>query len=317
MVGGYARAMSAPDYRFGRTDEEYGATMKALSENWGGPVALRERAPSLAEDERFSSWWSSYLRNSASPAAIIALTRMNWSIDIRHVLPAISVPTLVIHARGDQALPVENGRYLAQHIAGARYLELDSIDHIPFVADTDEVAGAIEEFVTGSRHTFDPDRVLATILYTDIVQSTRTLSEIGDRRWRDLLESHNGLVRDAVERARGQVIKSTGDGVLATFDGPARAVRCACAIRDAVRSLGIEVRAGLHTGECEILAGDIGGIATHIGARVAAIAEPGEVLASSTVRDLVAGSGIGFEDRGEREFKGVLGAWRVYRVVSA
>ncbi len=241
--------------------------------------------------------------------------RMNSQIDISDILATIRVPTLVIHRTEDVTINVEGGRYLAQHIPGAHYLELPGQDHIPFVGDNAaEIADAIEEFLTGTRTPLEADRVLATVLFTDIVKSTETAAQIGDRRWRDLLEIHHSTIRRNLARFRGHEIKMTGDGVLATFDGPARAVRCARAIADDVRPLGIAVRAGVHTGECEMMDHDIGGIAVHIGARVAALADANEVLVSSTVKDLVAGSGLQFSDRGTQSLKGIPGQWHIYGV---
>ena len=252
---------------------------------------------------------------SASPAAAHALTRMNGEIDVRHVLPAIAVPTLLVHRIGDRTLPVEGARYMAERIPGATLVELPGDDHLPFVGDQDEILDEIEEFLTGIRPSPAPDRVLATVLFTDIVGSTMRAAELGDRRWRDLLETHHAVVRKELERWQGREVDTAGDGFLATFDGPARAIRCACAIRDAVTGLGLEIRAGLHCGEVEIVGDDVAGIAVHTGARVAALADANEVLVSSTVRDLVAGSGIEFEERGEHELKGVPGSWRLYAVL--
>jgi class 3 adenylate cyclase len=220
-----------------------------------------------------------------------------------------------VHRTGD-FIPVEGGRYAASAIPGARFVELDGVDHVPWFGDSGTLVAEIEEFLTGARHAPEPERTLTTILFTDIVGSTERAAELGDARWRELLQAHDSTVRRELERNRGREIKTTGDGFLAGFDGPARAIRCACAIRDSVRELGIEVRAGVHTGECELLDGDLGGMAVHIGARVGACAEPGEVLVSGTVRDLVVGSGIEFVDRGERELKGVPGEWRLFAVAA-
>jgi class 3 adenylate cyclase len=239
---------------------------------------------------------------------------MNTEIDIHHLLPAVRVPTLVMHRSGDLDANVEEGRWIAARIPGAKFVEFDGVDHVPWMADQDAVLDEIEEFLTGVRPVHEPDRVLATVLFTDIVGSTERAHALGDRAWRDLLERHHGIVRRELERFRGREIDTAGDGFLAAFDGPARAIRSACAIRDAVRDLGIEVRAGLHTGECEVLGDKIAGVAVHTGARVSSEAAPGEVLVSSTVKDLVAGSGIEFEDRGIRELKGVPGEWRLFSV---
>jgi class 3 adenylate cyclase len=240
---------------------------------------------------------------------------MNRLIDISNVLPAIRVPALVIHRTQDVTVNVEYGRYLARNIPGARYLELPGNDHPPMSGDNaDEIADAIQEFLTGSRAPVQVDRVLATVLFTDIVGPTEKAAALGDRHWHDLLDKHHATIRSSLGRFRGHQIKTTGDGILATFDGPARAVRCACTIADEIRRLGIEVRAGLHTGECEMMGDDVGGIAVHIGARVASLAGAGEVLVSSTVKELVAGSGLRFGDRGTRTLKGVPGEWHIYAV---
>jgi class 3 adenylate cyclase len=241
--------------------------------------------------------------------------RMNSQIDISEIVSTIRVPTLVIHRTDDKAINVEGGRFLAEPIPGARYIELPGVDHAPMIGDNaDEIADAIQEFLTGARAPVEVDRVLSTVLFTDIVGSTEKAAALGDRRWRDLLNRHHALIRTDLARFRGREVKTTGDGILATFDGPARGVRCACAIAEEVRPLGIEVRAGLHTGECEMMGDDVGGIAVHIGARVAALAGAGEVLVSSTVKDLVAGSGLRFGDRGSQSLKGVPGEWHIYAV---
>jgi class 3 adenylate cyclase len=315
VIGTYARRLVADDYPFGATPEQYEAFLHEIETGWGGPVGLAVRAPSMEHDDRFRAWWSEYLRSSASPGAALALTRMNGEIDVRAVLGTIGVPTLVVHRSGDRSLPVEGAHYLAERIRGARLVELPGVDHLPFVGDQNAILDEIEEFLTGVRRGTEIDRVLATVLFTDIVGSTERAIQLGDREWRDLLESHHLLVRRELERWRGTEVATAGDGFFATFDGPARAIHCACAIRDSVLSLGLEIRAGLHTGECEIHGTTVAGVAVHIGARVSGLAEPGEVLVSSTVRDLVAGSGIEFEARGEHELKGVPEQWRLYSVV--
>jgi class 3 adenylate cyclase len=250
----------------------------------------------------------------SSPAANVALLRMNAEMDIRHVLPAIRVPTLILHSAGDRVLLPAGSQFLAEHIPGARFVELPGIDHVPWGDDGDAILDEIEEFLTGVRHGPEPDRVLATVLFTDIVGSTERAAALGDRRWRDLLEGHHDLVRRELGRFRGREIDTTGDGFLATFDGPARGIRCARAVSDGVRALGLEVRAGLHTGEIELLDDKVSGLAVHIGARIAAAAGPGEVLVSSTVKDLVAGSGLHFRDRGHQTLKGVPGEWHLFAV---
>lgn len=243
-----------------------------------------------------------------------ALLRLNLEIDVRGILPAIRVPTLVVHRTGDRLIPVRHGRYLGERIPGARYLELPGDDHLPWVGDAETVLGEIEEFLTGARHAPEPDRVLATVLFTDIVGSTERAAALGDRRWGEVLGRYYGIARRALAQFRGREVKTLGDGFLATFDGPARAIRCAAAVVEAARGIGIEVRAGLHTGECEAIGEDLGGIAVHIGARVAEAAGPGEVLVSSTVKDLVVGSGFRFADRGVPALKGVPGEWRLFAV---
>jgi len=270
-------------------------------------------APSAAQDPAFKRRLLSYLRRSASPAAAAALLRMNTQIDIREVLPTIHVPTLVLHRSNDLETNVEEGRWIAGRIPGAKFVELRGADHLPWVGDQDSVLDEIEEFLTGVRPIPEEDRVLATVLFTDIVGSTESVAKLGDRRWRDLLERHHEAVRRELVRWRGREVDTAGDGFLATFDGPARAIRCGLSIAADARSIGLEVRAGVHTGECELLGDKVAGIAVHTGARVAAIAEGGEVLVSQTVKDLVAGSGLRLLERGEHEFKGVPGRWRVYQ----
>jgi class 3 adenylate cyclase/alpha-beta hydrolase superfamily lysophospholipase len=316
LYGSYARRLWAQDYPWGPTAEERQRYHEALETRWGSTELVKYFAPTIARDEHQSRRFASEMRRAASPGAALALARMAAEIDIRDVLPTVNVPTLVLHRTGDPSCPVEGGRYLAERIPGARLTELPGDDHPPGVGDTDSVVFGIEEFLTGSHQVVEPDRVLATVLFTDIVGSTERAAAIGDQQWRALLGEHHTTVRRELGRFRGREIHTAGDGFLATFDGPARAARCAVAITRAVRPLGLEVRAGVHTGEVEVMDDDIGGIAVHIGARVAAVASPGEVLVSSTVRDLVAGSGLDFEDRGAHSLKGVPGEWRLFRVVS-
>jgi class 3 adenylate cyclase len=310
LYGGFARFTS-----WFPTQEALEEFFGYVEQAWGSGDSVGKFAPSRANDPAFKSWWAKTERLGASPAAASAYMRMNSQIDISNIVSTIRVPTLVIHRRDDKTINVEGGRFFAEHIPGARYIELAGTDHIPFVGDNaDEISDAIEEFLTGSRPPVALDRVLATVLFTDIVGSTEKAAALGDHRWRHLLNNHHTTIRRALSRFRGHEIKTTGDGVLATFDGPARGVRCACAIADEIRPLGIEVRAGLHTGECELIGDDVGGIAVHIGARVAAIANAGEVLVSSTVKDLVAGSGLRFGDRGSHSLKGIPGEWRIFAV---
>jgi class 3 adenylate cyclase len=297
------------------TEEALAQFLGYINQAWGSGASLPFFAPSLGNDPAIQQWWGRFERLGASPAAVTALMRMNSQIDISNIVSTIRVPTLVIHRTEDVTINVEGGRYLAKHIPGARYLEFPGKDHPPWIGDNvEEIADAIEEFLTGSRALVTRDRVLATVLFTDIVGSTEKAAALGDRRWRDLLDTHHTTIRRNLARFRGHEIKTTGDGFLATFDGPARGVRCACAIAEDIKPLGIEVRAGLHTGECEMIGDDVGGIAVHIGARVASLAGAGEVLVSSTVKDLVAGSGLRFGDRGSQTLKGVPGEWHIFAV---
>ena len=312
MSGSYARRMWAPDCTWGTPRETWDAFLDALVRDWGGTIGLDERAPSLAGDAQFRDWWARFVRQSASPSAGRAIWSIIADIDVRHVLPAIRVPTLIIHNTGDRNVPVEHSRYMAERIPGAKYVELPGIDHTPYVGNSDMILDEIEEFLTGVRRGPEPDRILATVLFTDIVDATRKAVELGDRRWRDLLEAHHALVRERLVQFRGREIDTAGDGFLAAFDGPARGVRAARAIVDGVKRLGLEVRAGLHTGECEVSGSKLTGVAVHIGARIAALAKGGEVLISNTVKDLVAGSGLVFDDRGLQTLKGVPGESRLF-----
>jgi pimeloyl-ACP methyl ester carboxylesterase len=299
--------------------EQWTAFLRRLEDRWGQGVLVPINAPSRRDDEAFVQWFGRLERASASPGAILALMRANYEIDVRHVLPTIQAPTLILHRVGDKTVPVQAGRDLARSIRGAKYVELPGDDHLLQAFDQhtmDLLIDEIEEFVTGARTGPEPDRVLVTVMFTDIVRSTERVAAVGDRRWRELLEGYLGVARRQLERFRGREIDVAGDGLFAIFDGPARAIRCACAIRDAVHSLGLEVRAGLHSGECEIVGAKVSGIAVHTGARIAAAAGPREVLASGTVRDLVAGSGIRFDDRGGHVLKGVPGEWRLFAVAS-
>ena len=314
LVDTSARLLRDVDYGFGFPAERLPLLLERAEEAWGTGKNVDVLAPSIAHDERFRRWYARYERLAMAPGAFIALYATMFEVDVRHVLPAIRVPTLVLHRSGDRHIRVGHGRYLAEHIPGAKYVELPGEDHVFFVGDTEAMLGEIEEFLTGVRPVPEIDRVLATVLFTDIVGSTERAATLGDRAWRALLDSHHGIVRRELERHRGREVKTMGDGFLATFDGPARAVRCACAIRDGVRPFGIEIRAGLHTGECELMGEDVGGIAVHIGARVAGSAGPGEVVVSSTVKDLVAGSGLRFADRGMHSLHGVPGDWRLFAV---
>jgi pimeloyl-ACP methyl ester carboxylesterase len=312
LVAIYAKRIWSPDYPWAPTVEERERENELLEREWAGEMDVSELAPRAADDPALMRRIATFFRRSASPGAAVALNRMNTNIDTRAVLPAISVPTLVLHRTGDLNVKAAEGRWIADQIPGARYVELPGDDHLAWVGDTDALLDEVEEFLTGVRRAPSPDRVLATVLFTDIVGSTERLTQVGDRRWREMLDEHHRLVRRELERYRGREIDTAGDGFLSTFDGPARAIRCARAISDSVRPLGLEVRAGLHTGECELVGNRIAGIAVHTGARIVALARPGEILVSSTVKDLVAGSGIEFVEHGEHELKGVPGRWQLY-----
>jgi pimeloyl-ACP methyl ester carboxylesterase len=312
LYGTFAKRIWSPDYPWAPKPDARDEELAALERNWGTRMDLDQLAPS--ESEAFKSRLAAYFRRSASPGTGVALMRMNTQHDIREILPSIRVPTLVLHRRDDVDVKVEEGRWIASRIPGAKYVELSGDAHTLWGGDTDEIVDEVEEFLTGVRPARELDRVLATVLFTDLVGSTERAAELGDRGWSELLSAHDAAVRRELERFRGREVDTAGDGFLATFDGPARAVRCAVAVREAVRGLGLELRAGVHTGECELDGDKVRGIAVHTGARVASLAEPGEVLVSSTVKDLVAGSGIEFEDRGTHELKGVPGEWRVFAV---
>jgi class 3 adenylate cyclase len=314
LYGSYAKRLKSSDYPWAPSLEERHRWFDLIEQGWGGTVDLGTLAPSVAGSKSFTDWWAAYLRMSASPRDALALAQMNTEIDIRNVLPSIHVPTLVLHRRGDRDIVVGNGKYLAVMIPNSKFVELPGEDHLPWVGDADILLDEIEEFVTGVRPTATKERVLATVLFTDIVDSTARAVELGDAKWKELLGRHNSLVRKELSRFRGREIKSTGDGFLATFDGPARAIGCALAVRDGVRSIGLEIRTGLHTGECELVGEDIAGVAVHIASRIMAAAQAGDVLVSSTVKDLVAGSGYRFVDRGTHQLKGVQGDWELFSV---
>ena len=318
LYGTFARMLRAPDYPMGLPVDALERFLTRIEEQWGtGSLSADHFAPSLAEDAAFRQSWARFERLAVSPGGMRSVVSMLYETDARHILSLIRVPTLVVHRAGDRVSLVEGGRYIAERIPGAKYVELPGPDHFPWVGDADAVLDEIEEFLTGVRHRPEPDRVLATVMFTDIVGATAKAAALGDRRWRDLLGQHHALVREQLARFRGREIDTAGDGFLAAFDGPARGVRCAGAVVREVRRLGLEIRAGLHAGECEIMGDKLSGIAVHTGARVASLAGPGEVLVSSTVKDLVAGSGIGFQDRGVETLKGVPGEWHLYAVVGS
>lgn len=315
LCGSFAKRIWDAEYPWAPTPEERKKFFDAISEGWSGVVDIDTIAPSMKNDERFKTWWATYLRRSASPGDALAFAKMNTEIDIRNILPSIHVPTLVLHRKGDMDSNIEEARYMERKIPGARLVEFEGNDHLPWVGESHLILDEIELFLTGALRETEPERMLTTILFTDIVSSTQKALEIGDTRWHHLLDSHNTIVRKELTRFRGKEIKTTGDGFFATFDGPARAIKCARAISDDVRQLGIEVRAGLHTGECEILGVDLGGITVHTGARIMSYADASEVLVSSTVKNLVAGSGIQFQSKGKYELKGIPGEWELYTVI--
>jgi class 3 adenylate cyclase len=315
LAGAEVKEARTDDWPWGEaTREEFEEFMEpeGLVSSWGKGLFLERFIPSRSGDEKLRAMLGRLQVQSATPSDASAFMRMAFDIDIRDIVPSVNVPTLVIHRTGDRVCHVENGRFLARHIAGAKYVELPGDDHSIWTEQSDEIVSEIREFLTGVREPEVPDRVVATVLFTDIARSTERARELGDRAWRDLLDEHHAVVRRELERFRGREIDTAGDGFFATFDGPARAIRSGKAIVASVRDLGLEVRAGLHTGEVELAGDAVRGIAVHTGARVAAFAEPGEVLVSQTVKDLVAGSGIEFEDRGTRELKGIPGEWRLY-----
>jgi class 3 adenylate cyclase len=312
LVGGYARLLRDDDYEWGVLPETTAAFNRRMADTWGDNAGLLKLwAPSVADDPVACDHWNRMLVFGGTPATAIAWLEMVQETDVRATLPAIRVPTLVLHRTADRLIAVEHARYLADRIPDARLVELPRSDHLWWV-DGEDILDELESFVTGTTTAFEPDRVLATVMFTDIVGSTTRASQLGDRRWRDLVEAHDRAVRAALQRHRGREVKTLGDGFLASFDGPGRAIRCARDVRDAVRRIGLDVRSGLHTGEVEVNGDDLTGIAVNIGARVGAKAEAGEVLVSQTVKDLVAGSGLDFSDRGEHELKGVPGSWRLW-----
>ena len=313
LYGTWMRILEAPDYPEGTSREAFEGFMEIVKREWGGPVALTLWAPSMRDDPAAQRWWAKLLRTGTSPAGAEALLRLYTQIDVRAALPAITAPTLVLHRTRDRLVPIAAAHRIAEAIPNAKLIELDGDDHVPIV-DPAQVIDEVEEFLTGHRREPEPDRMLATVMFTDIVDSTQRAAEMGDSRWRALIERHDELMHRELERHRGRAVKTMGDGFLATFDGPARGIRCAMSAREAVRELGVDIRAGLHTGEVEVMGSDIGGIAVNIGARVGAAARPGEVLVSRTVTDLVAGSGIEFADRGAHALKGVPGEWQLYAV---
>ena len=315
LWGAMARSTAAPDYPWAPEKEAVEESQAELvGPMWGQGATIDVFSPSLAADPRAREFQARFERQAASPMRVQQLNQMFLNTDVRDALPLVQAPTLILHRRQDRAVNYRAARWLAEQIDGSRYAELEGEDHFPWVGDSDAALEAIEEFLTGVRPVQATQRVLATVLFTDIVDSTRVATELGDRRWRDLLERHQSLTREQLRRFEGREVKTTGDGFLATFDGPTRAAECARAVAEEMPGLGIEVRAGLHTGEVELIGDDIGGIAVHVAARIAALAGPHEVLASRTVRDLAVGSGIAFDPAGRHKLKGVPDEWDVYRV---
>jgi class 3 adenylate cyclase/alpha-beta hydrolase superfamily lysophospholipase len=317
IYGSYAKRSRAPDYPFGWDDQQWQRVLEDIERNWGSPQSLNigMRTEGIVDDPLRADRIAAYFRASASPGAVAAIMRMNRDIDVRHILSATRVPTLIVHRTGDPVIEVGHARYLAQHIPGAKLIEFDEAIHPPWSGNRDDILDTVEQFLTGGHRVREPERLLTTVLFADIVGSTERVAAIGDNPWRELLNEFYVQVRELLQHYRGREISTAGDGFLAAFDGPARAIRCANALGDAVRPLGVKVRCGIHTGECELIGRDLAGIAVHIGARVAALAAPGEVLVSQTVRDLVAGSGLAFEDRGSHRLKGLPDEWRLFRAV--
>ena len=316
LYGASPKFSSSPDWEWGWSADEITERVAEIERDWGDAALMSLFAPSQVENEALRHAWGRYQRTGASPAMGRAVYEALIEIDCREVLSAISVPTLILHPTGDRVADVRAARYMAQQIPGAQMVEFPSDDHLVLMYDPDAIVDEIEQFLTGVRHDTHSNRILATVMFTDIVGSTDRAAELGDHQWRDLLATHDAAVRRELKRFEGREVKTTGDGFLATFAAPSRAIACACALRDAVHQFGIDVRVGLHTGECEIMGADVGGLAVHTGARVAAHAGPGEVLVSSTVKDLVAGARIGFVDRGTHELKGVPGEWRLFAVTA-
>ncbi|HEX2193569.1 MAG TPA: adenylate/guanylate cyclase domain-containing protein, partial [Candidatus Limnocylindria bacterium] len=318
LVNSFARLAWAPDYPAGTTDAFEERVQQDLRATWGRDALIDLVAPSEEANPAFRRWLSRYQRLGSSPGTVIAFRRMLRAIDVRGVVSAIRVPTLIIHRADNRLVVRDHGRYLAEHVPDATYREVPGVDYFPFIGDSGPILDAVEEFLTGTRQAPETDRLLATVLFTDIVDSTRHAARLGDAGWRSLLEQHHAVVREHLARFAGHEVDTAGDGFFATFDGPARAVRCALQLARTLPDLGVQIRAGVHTGEVQRLGGEkIGGLAVHIGSRVAARARAGQVLVTSTVRDLAAGAGIGFADAGSHALKGVPGRWRLYLAADA
>jgi len=315
IIGGYSRRLRAPDYPYFTERDDALRNIELAASSWGGPVDIEIRMPSMVDDPVVRRWWSKFVRSSASVSAAAALQRLNLEIDIRHILPTIRAPTLVIHATRDRAIPTGAGRYMAERIPGAKYVEIDTADHFPFFDKPDDFIHEIQAFLSGSSAPTISESRVSTLMFTDIVGSTQIAVDRGDLHFGDLLLAHHAAVRAELAQYQGNEISTAGDGFLASFDGPGRAIKCAMAIVTALSALGISVRVGLHTGECEIRDGQLQGIALHVAARVAAVASDDSVIVSQTVKDLVAGSGLKFEDVGLHRLKGLPDEWRLFKVI--
>lgn len=315
MIGSFARRIKTSDYPFGITPERYAAFLNQIENHWGGAVGLESRAPSLAADPLFRNWWARFLRLSASPATAVALTKMNSEIDVRSILPAINVPTLILHAENDAVVDVEEGRYIAKNIKGAQFYKVPSKDHLPWIGAPDIILDKIEAFVAGSVSASETSRSLYTVMFTDIATSTELAAHSGDRRWSDILDAHHKAIRHEMAVYAGREIDNAGDGFFIAFDGPARAIHCATSIKNALQAINLSVRIGIHIGECEVRGDKLSGINVHIGSRISAKAKPNQIWVSQTVKDLVAGSGISFVDMGFHHLKGVSHQLNLYQVV--
>jgi pimeloyl-ACP methyl ester carboxylesterase len=315
MIGSFARRIKSHDYPWGVEVEKYKESIEHMEKNWGGPIGLDQRVPSKKNDEQFKKWWGKFLRMGASPRTAAAITKMNIEIDVRDILPSISVPALIIHAEGDKLITLPNGEYLAKHIPNARLVVVKTEDHLPFIERSTDISEEVEEFVTGIKTERNVERVLSTLMFTDIIDSTKKAQKLGDQKWSDLLDTHDSIIRHELSVHRGREVDTAGDSFFASFDGPARSLLCAQAINESIKEIGLSVRVGIHIGECELRGDHLAGIAVHIAARISALAGPNQILVSRTVKDLVAGSGIGFKDFGTHTLKGVSDEWSLFEVV--
>jgi pimeloyl-ACP methyl ester carboxylesterase len=312
LNGCFAKGLWAEDYPWAKTREQVEEELAAIARDWGGPFDLSNAAPSLVDDKEARDWLAGFLRNSASPQDAVALSRWNTEIDVRDILSAIHVPTLVLHRTGDRWVKVDEGRFVADRIQGAKWVELPGDDHMIWAGDADRTLDEIEEFLTGVRPQPTSERVLLTVLFTDIVGSTSVAAKLGDQRWKELLQRHDDAVRMELRRFDGTEVNTTGDGFLAAFQGPTKAIQCAVAIRDRAAAMGLDIRAALHTGECQRCGNNLSGIAVHLASRLLDHAATGDVMVSRTVKDLVVGSGVAFEERGEANLRDVPGSWQLY-----